>query len=179
MSIYKVFKEYLVYYVISLFFMSPASAEVQVEMLVVNAIVVDQACSLREGDENIDVDFGDVLNKDLLRNHRTRGKKFQLHLDKCEPALSNGVNVTFTGEADSDDSFLLVSDGDGKSKGFGIGLEHNGLPLPFNKPSSVIPLTYGSNVLDFVAYLQLLPSAGNVPIIGEFSTTAKFVLNYE
>lgn len=172
----KVFKDHLVYCIIFCFLISPAFAEKQVEMLVINAIVVNQACSLRDGDENIAVDFGNVTNKDLLRNDRTPGKHFQLHLDGCDTAISNGVSVTFTGRTALENSALLALDDD---EGIAIGLEMNGQQLPFNKPSPVIPLTMGDNSLDFIAYVQLLPSGKNALTIGEFSAAAQFVLDYE
>ncbi|MBJ6907551.1 type 1 fimbrial protein, partial [Vibrio cholerae] len=45
-------------------------------IMTITAEVVGQPCSLRPGDEIIPVDFGNINNKDLLRDGRTPSRSF-------------------------------------------------------------------------------------------------------
>ncbi|EGR4451750.1 type 1 fimbrial protein [Vibrio cholerae] len=147
-------------------------------LMTITAEVVGQPCSLRPGDEIIPVDFGNINNKDLLRDGRTPSRSFQLHLEECDPTIADSVKVTFSG-VPSEDATLLALSGDSKAKGIAIGLEQGGQALPVNKPSRALTLAKGPNVLDFAAYVQLLPSAqaGGTP--GAFNATANFTLDYD
>ncbi|EJL6271238.1 type 1 fimbrial protein [Vibrio cholerae] len=147
-------------------------------LLTITAEVVDQPCSLRPGDEIIPVDFGNINNKELLRDGRTPSRSFQLHLDECEPSIADSVSVTFSGVA-SEESALLALSADSQAKGIAIGLEQGGQALPINKPSRALTITKGSNVLDFAAYVQLLPSAQTGVTPGNFNATANFTLDYD
>ncbi|MGO4093153.1 fimbrial protein [Vibrio cholerae] len=147
-------------------------------MMTITAEVVGQPCSLRPGDEIIPVDFGNINNKELLRDGRTPSRSFQLHLDECEPSIADSVSVTFSGVA-SEESALLALSADSQAKGIAIGLEQGGQALPINKPSRALTITQGSNVLDFAAYVQLLPSAQTGVTPGNFNATANFTLDYD
>lgn len=148
------------------------------QTLTITAVLVGQACSLRPGDEIIPVDFGNINNKELLRDGRTPSRSFQLHLDECEPSIADSVTVTFSGVA-SEESALLALSGDSQAKGIAIGLEQGGRALPINKPSRAFTLEKGSVVLDFSAYVQLLPSAKAKVIPGAFNATSNFTLDYD
>lgn len=147
-------------------------------LMTITAEVVGQPCSLRPGDEIIPVDFGNINNKDLLRDGRTPSRSFQLHLDECDPSIADSVSVTFSGAA-SEESTLLALSADSQAKGIAIGLEQGGQALSINKPSRAFTLAQGSNVLDFAAYVQLLPSAQTVVTPGNFNATANFTLDYD
>ncbi|NOE57956.1 fimbrial protein [Vibrio cholerae] len=147
-------------------------------MMTITAEVVGQPCSLRPGDEIIPVDFGNINNKDLLRDGRTPSRSFQLHLDECDPSIADSVSVTFSGAA-SEESTLLALSADSQAKGIAIGLEQGGQALSINKPSRAFTLAEGSNVLDFAAYVQLLPSAQTGVTPGNFNATANFTLDYD
>ncbi|GHY86966.1 Major MR/P fimbria protein [Vibrio cholerae] len=147
-------------------------------LLTITAEVVGQPCSLRPGDEIIPVDFGNINNKELLRDGRTPSRSFQLHLDECEPSIADSVSVTFSGVA-SEESALLALSADSQAKGIAIGLEQGGQALPINKPSRALTITQGNNVLDFAAYVQLLPSAQTGVTPGNFNATANFTLDYD
>jgi len=157
----------------------PAQAGSDTLMINVIAEVVNQACSLRPGDETITINFGNIVNKELLRDQRTPGKEFQLHLEECDLDISKSVKVTFSGQGAPEDPDLLALMGDSAAKGIAIGLEQQGSVLPLNKASRALMLTAGSNMLTFAAYVQLLSSgqAGLVP--GTFSASANFKLEYE
>lgn len=148
-------------------------------MLTITAEVVSQPCSLRPGDETIQVDFGGIVNKALLRDGRTPGKLFQLHLEECDPAIASSVSVTFSGQGASENNSLLALAGDSAAKGIAIGLEQGGQALPLNQASRALALASGSNVLDFTAYVRLLPSGQTSLTPGAFNATANFTLDYD
>ncbi|EKE6106986.1 type 1 fimbrial protein [Vibrio cholerae] len=147
-------------------------------IMTITAEVVGQPCSLRPGDEIIPVDFGNINNKDLLRDGRTPSRSFQLHLDECDPSIADSVSVTFSGVASEESALLALSAGS-QAKGIAIGLEQGGQALPINQPSRAFTLAEGSNVLDFAAYVQLLPSAQTGVTPGNFNATANFTLDYD
>ncbi|EJL6832075.1 type 1 fimbrial protein [Vibrio cholerae] len=147
-------------------------------MMTITAEVVGQPCSLRPGDEIIPVDFGNINNKELLRDGRTLSRSFQLHLDECDPSIADSVSVTFSGVA-SEERALLALSADSQAKGIAIGLEQGGQALPINQPSRAFTLAEGNNVLDFAAYVQLLPSAQTGVTPGHFNATANFTLDYD
>ncbi|MCX9575598.1 type 1 fimbrial protein [Vibrio cholerae] len=153
-------------------------ADTQKLTMTITAEVVGQPCSLRPGDEIIPVDFGYINNKDLLRDGRTPSRSFQLHLEKCDPSIADSVSVTFSGVASEENALLALSAGS-QAKGIAIGLEQGGQALPINKPSRIFTLAKGSNVLDFAAYVQLLPSAQAGVTPGTFNATANFTLDYD
>ncbi|WP_336935096.1 fimbrial protein [Vibrio cholerae] len=163
---------------LTLFLVPLAQAGKQDLMMTITAEVVGQPCSLRPGDEIIPVDFGNIINKELLRDGRTQSKPFQLHLEQCDPTIADSVKVTFSG-VPSEDATLLALSGDSKAKGIAIGLEQGGQALPVNKPSRALTLADGPNVLDFAAYVQLLPSAQAGVTPGAFNATANFTLDYD
>lgn len=86
----------------------PAQAGSDTLMINVIAEVVNQACSLRPGDETITINFGNIVNKELLRDQRTPGKEFQLHLEECDLDISKSVKVTFSGQGAPEDPDLLA-----------------------------------------------------------------------
>lgn len=147
--------------------------------LTVSAEVVNQPCTLRPGDETIPVDFGNLNNQVLLKDLRTPGKPFQLHLEGCDPAIASSVKVTFSGQGAAEDTRLLALAGESAAKGIAIGLEQGGQPLPLNQASRGQALAAGSNVLDFAAYVQLLPSGLASLTPGAFNATANFTLDYD
>ncbi|PAS31819.1 fimbrial protein [Vibrio cholerae] len=146
--------------------------------MTITAEVVGQPCSLRPGDEIIPVDFGNINNKELLRDGRTPSRSFQLHLDECDPSIADSVSVTFSGVA-SEERALLALSADSQAKGIAIGLEQGGQALPINQSSRAFTLAEGGNVLDFAAYVQLLPSAQTGVTPGAFNATANFTLDYD
>lgn len=159
----------------------PSQAQAGSDSLMINVVaeVVNQACSLRPGDETITVNFGNIVNKELLRDKRTPSREFQLHLEECDPDISKGVKVTFSGQGAPDNPDLLALMGDSTAKGVAIGLEHQGKALPLNKASRELMLTAGDSILTFATYVQLLPSGKTGLVPGTFSASANFKLEYE
>lgn len=148
-------------------------------LLTITAEVVSQPCFLRPGDELIQLDFGDIVNKSLLLYGRTPGKPFTLHLEECDPTIASSVRVTFAGKGASENSSLLALAGGSAAKGIAIGFEQGGEPLPLNQASRAQALASGLNTLDFTAYVQLLPSGQASLAPGAFNASASFTLDYD
>lgn len=155
-----------------------ASPETLRMTMTITAEVFQRACSIRPGDENIDVDFGTVVSKMLLLHDRTVGQPFQIHLEECSVDLIDTVKVTFSGQEESENRALLGLTYNSQAKGIAIGLEQGGKLLPINKPSNAVTLGEGNNVLEFSAYIQLLPSAKDSITVGSFNASANFMLEY-
>jgi type 1 fimbria pilin len=49
--------------------------------------LVEQACTIRPGDEAITLELWDLTSKHLYINTRSVGKRFTLHLDDCNTTI--------------------------------------------------------------------------------------------
>lgn len=157
----------------------PASSAQHTLRLSVTVRIDEQPCSLRPGDENISVDFGNItVNKSLLRAMRTESKPFQIHLDGCNPHMIKQAWVTFGGQGATEDDRLLALSDDSIAKGIAIGLEEGGEQLSLNRSSAPVLVSGGDNVLDFATYVQLLPSGQANLAPGPFNAYATFVISY-
>lgn len=166
---------------LAIFIQPFAEAGSQNLTMTMTAEVMGPACSLRSGEENLYVNFGDIINNDLLRDGRTQGTSLQIHLDECDPTIADSIKVTFLGAGTGDQNGLLALGSSSQAKGIAIGFEQRGQFLPINQASSLIRLVSGTNVLDFTVYVQLL-SWGNKDVDlkpGTFNATANFMIEYE
>jgi P pilus assembly protein, pilin FimA len=59
--------------------------------------LVAEPCVIQPGDEDIQLDFGTIVDKYLYLNTRTHSQSFALHLTECDLSLGNTVAITFTG----------------------------------------------------------------------------------
>ncbi|CAI2141751.1 MULTISPECIES: fimbrial protein [Serratia] len=158
-----------------------SSSATAAENLIMRGTLVDAPCLLRPGDENLVLDFGDVIDKFLYRYGRTPSKPFELHLEGCEVSVFKNVRVTFQGTENSQLPGLLALDAGSMAQGIAIGMESNtGRTLPINVEGPTTALQTGNTVLGFQAYIQGEPAALNNRKIayGPFRATAIFVLDY-
>lgn len=146
--------------------------------------LVADSCTLQQGDEQLDVAFLTMSNKDLYVNKRSHGKLFSLHLLNCDPDIAKTLKVTFYGDEGSALPGLLlpaIKDLQG-DPGFAIGMEkEDGTALPFNQSIDAFTLEKGNNTLNFKAYVEATPQAIEKQSIatGAFTATATFSLDYE
>ena len=146
--------------------------------------LVADSCTLKAGDEKLDVAFLTMSNKDLYVNKRSQGKLFSLHLLDCDPDIAKALKVTFYGDVGTELPGLLlpaIKDKDGAA-GFAIGMEtESGKALPFNETMPAITLDTGNNTLNFKAYVQATPQAieKKSVTLGEYTAIATFSLDYE
>lgn len=144
--------------------------------------LVSEPCVLPDGEEDIHLDFGSVIEKSLYQYQRTKSQSFSIHLTECDPAVLSSVSVTFQGTADSVLTNMLALEASSTAKGVAIGLElADGTPLAINKASPYTQLTTGSNTLSFNAFVQAQPQmVSNKSLTeGEFTAISTFVLAYQ
>ncbi|PBI80449.1 hypothetical protein A9993_12230 [Rahnella victoriana] len=139
--------------------------------------LVQQACSVATADADISVDFESINDKDLYANTRTSSRPFSLKLSDCKLTVAKTVSVTFSGAPNTKITGALLIPGD---KGIAVGLEDkNGAAIKVDD-EKIYPLTAGSNVLDFKAYIIGEPDAlqNKTIVLGDFSSIANFTLDY-
>nr|WP_245610274.1 fimbrial protein [Yersinia kristensenii] len=144
--------------------------------------LVAEPCVIPAGEENIQLDFGTVVDRYLYLNQRTQGQQFELHLAECDLSLAASIKITFSGEENHYLPGLLALSPGSQASGIGIGIESvDGELLPLNKSGQQYPLAKGSNVILFKAYLAGEPAAIVNKTIerGPFHAVATFKLEYE
>ncbi|WP_411749727.1 fimbrial protein [Serratia marcescens] len=143
--------------------------------------LVAEPCVIPAGDEEIQLNFGGIVDKYLYQNTRTPGQAFSIHLADCDLTLGGAVKMTFMGTENSALPGLLAVDS-GSAKGIAIGLETaDAKAVKINQVSDKYPLREGDNVIPFRAYVQGEPMALTNQSIehGTFNATATFSLEYE
>jgi len=144
--------------------------------------LVAEPCVIPPGEEEIELDFGTVIDKSLYLNKRTSGQPFSIHLTECDLSLGNTVKVTFSGKENPNLPGLLALDGGSSASGVGIGLEtQEGKALPLKSASEEFQLSEGSYMINLKAYVQGEPEAIQKKSIGlgTLSAVATFSLEYE
>lgn len=145
--------------------------------------LIDEPCTLAPDDTEIKLDFSTVADTYLYNNVRTRSQHFIIHLQNCNIDGWEGpgtVSVRFEGLPDTAlPGYLATS---GSSSGFGIGIEdRDGHLLDIGKDSVPVNLKDGNVPLMFGAFIQGEPAAiaQKSIVLGEFSATATFFLEYQ
>lgn len=144
--------------------------------------LVAEACVIPPGEENLQLDFGTVIDKYLYLNQRTLGQPFAIHLTTCDLSQANTLTVTFSGNENRQLPGLLALDSSSQANGIAVGIEtRQGKPLPLNLAGQKSILMAGSNLIAFKAYIQGEPEAIAQKTIerGPFSAVATFRLEYE
>ena len=143
--------------------------------------LVEEACTIRPGDEAITLELWDVTSKHLYINTRSQGKGFKLHLEDCDTTIGNTVTITFGGRENMALPGLFALDGGSGASGIGVGLETpSNKPLPLNTVSDEQVLSNGNNVIELKAYVQGEPDAIRDQTIGHglFTVKSTFTLDY-
>ena len=143
--------------------------------------LVAEACTLRPGDEALELDMEEVSSRELYSNTRTVGRLFEIHLEDCDSSTADSVTTTFSGVENIALPGLLALDGGSVAKGIAIGLETPAdQPLPLNVVSDEQALSDGHNVIAFKAYIRGEPQALADQSIsaGVFSAISTFTLDY-
>lgn len=145
--------------------------------------LVSLPCTISGSDLQIPVHFGAVNAHELYLGQTMPRIPFVLHLEDCDPSISDRVNVTFTGIEDQELPGLLKLDSSKSvASGVAIGLENtNGDKISLHKSTQAYVLQQGSNQLAFRAYIAGEPAAIKQRLIqtGEFSAMAVLELSYE
>lgn len=150
--------------------------------LTITGTIVAQPCSIPPADENIKLDLGNIVNKELQRDKRSKVKPFVIHLEECDLSVAKGVKATFSGTASTEDSKLLGLAGGSIASGIALGFvegKESTKDLPLNQQSGKISLAAGKNELNFGIYVQLLKSGETKLVPGDFSAQSTVKLAYE
>lgn len=143
--------------------------------------LVEEACTLRPGDEAITLELWDLTSKHLYINTRSVGKRFRLHLEDCDTSIGNSVTIMFGGRENNELPGLLALDGGSGASGIGVGIETlSDKPLPLNDVSDRQVLSDGNNVIELKAYVKGEPTAIRDQTIGHgaYTVTSTFTLDY-
>lgn len=144
--------------------------------------LVAEPCVIAPGDEDIQLDFGTIVDKYLYLNTRTLGQSFEIRLIECDLSIGKTVALRLLGTENPALPGLLAIDGGSAAKGIGIGLETvKGTPLLLGQNGEKMPLQTGNNVIALKAYVQgeLQALANKHLTRGAFSAVATFSLEYE
>lgn len=144
--------------------------------------LVEEPCAIKPGDENIQLDFGTLVDKYLYKHQRTLSKPFQLQLLDCDTSLGKSVKISFSGTESSALPGLLTLDTGSQGQGVAIGFETaDGQPLKLNDWTSNHLLGNGNNIILIRAYVQGEAQAIAKRNIqhGLFTAVATFTLIYE
>lgn len=145
--------------------------------------LVDAACNLHTGDDDIELDFNTVINNYLYTYGETPARPFYLRLDDCDNSVLTGVRLTFKGTESTELPGLLALDPSSTAKGIAVAVQTaGGQALLINNATGVlITLPDGNLVIPLQALLKAEPTAkSNQSIdLGDFKATATFALNYE
>jgi type 1 fimbria pilin len=142
--------------------------------------LVSEPCTLKPGDEAIELQFGPITDKYLYKNNRTRGLPIELHLQDCDISQDSTVKALFSGtESIKLPGFLALN---GNTRGFAIGLEYtDGHPITLNKQTQAWKLSKSGTIISLKAFLQIEPDMLPEQNItrGEFEGMMLFTLLYE
>ncbi|MBC8944998.1 MULTISPECIES: fimbrial protein [Xenorhabdus] len=145
--------------------------------------VLAPPCVIKPEDKFMEVNFGNIINRDLYLYHRTPSQQLRLHLEECDPRAAQKVKIRFIGQESREQPGLLAFSYGSSASGAAIGMEKlDGTPLPFNKTAQFrLSDTSSNNVIPFQAYVKADPSAllQNKIGVGEFNAMATFELSYE
>lgn len=158
-----------------------ASKGYAVDNLKFKGKLVEGACSIRPGDEDISLEFRQITSKYLYLNTRTSGERFELHLEGCDTAIADSVTIRFDGTPNMQLPGLLALGAGSVASGVGIGIETlQGKPLPLGEVSDEQSISDGANVIELQAYVQGEPQAIADHSIGAgvFNATSTFTLDY-
>ncbi len=143
--------------------------------------LVAEPCSIRPGDEALELDLREVSAQELYLNNRTTGRPFEIHLEGCDTRIADSVTTTFSGVESAELPGLLRLDGGSAASGVAIGLETpDNTPLPLNITSDKQTLNDGPNTIAFKAFIKGEPRAlaDRLIVAGLFTATSTFTLDY-
>lgn len=136
-------------------------------------------CTLTmQGTGIAEVDFSSLDSSDFTPDGQSARKPLVFELTDCDSALSNGVQVNFTGTEATGMRGILAIDSHSGASGIGIGIETlSGVPVGMNdEEGAIFMLVPGNNSLSLNAWVQHLPGEDLVP--GTFFASALVTFEY-
>lgn len=154
----------------------PVSAEDNLHFS--GSLVVSPCTLTMQGTGIAEVDFSSLDSSDFTPDGQSARKPLVFELTDCDSALSNGVQVTFTGTEATGMRGILAIDSHSGASGIGIGIETlSGVPVGINdEEGAIFTLVTGNNALSLNAWVQRLPGEDLVP--GTFFASALVTFEY-
>ncbi|MGQ3664455.1 fimbrial protein [Citrobacter braakii] len=139
--------------------------------------IVDAPCSINSDSVDQTVQLGQVAASSLEDGGTSTPAKFSIKLGGCDvTTITDGVSITFTGNADATTADNLAFGAGSSAKGASIALaDGEGKVIPLGTTSDPIALNGGDNTLNFQAYL-VGGTASVTP--GSFTSVTNFTLAY-
>lgn len=158
------------------------SLSAQSETVQFDGTLVEDTCEVYPGDENIELDFGTVIDQYLYNNTRTHGQPFTIRLINCDLVIGREFYVMFMGTESVALPGLLSLNAGSQASGIAVGLETmHDYPIRINE-TTITVTTYSSNFnLNFKAYIKGESNALLTKTIGRgaFEATTTFKLEYQ
>lgn len=113
-----------------------------------------------QGADIAEVDFSSLDASDFIPGGQSARKPVVFELTDCDSALSNGVQVIFTGTEATGMRGITAIDSYSGASGIGIGIETlSGVPVGINNESgAVFTLVTGKNTLSLNAGYNVFPA---------------------
>lgn len=144
--------------------------------------LIAEPCEIETGDDALELDFGNVIDRELYVHHRSQTMPFTLNLIGCSIDTAKTVAITFSGQESNELAGFLATQAGSKAAGIAIGMETlSGEAVLLNKVAPPVTLQAGRTLIELRAYIQGEPNAirDRTVIHGAFSAIATFNLNYQ
>ena len=143
-----------------------------------NGSIISAPCSIAPGEENQEVQLGQVSDVTLNKGGSSSAQAFSIQLQGCNLKDTNTVKVTFNGteavNGETNTGMLQIT---GEAKGAAVKLmSTSGAQIKVNSPYTQSYVA-GDNELKFTATLQGLDGETVSP--GNFSAVTNFTLAYQ
>lgn len=157
-----------------------ARAELGLTNVQMTTTIVANSCSVSQASQEQTVDLGNWAAKQFATTGETsKAKQFLINLESCG-AAATGVQVMFSGTANSSDSTLLALNSASGATNLGIAIldkDRNRIPLGQNSELYTLSGS-SSNSASLVFYGQYVATGGSVTP-GSANGDATFTLNYQ
>lgn len=143
---------------------------------------ISSACTLMPESENIDVEFGAIIDKYLYRNVKSPFESFVIKLTDCKPEVADSVKIQFNGPENTVLPGYLAINGTGGASGIGVGiLDSEKQLLPVNTAIAEHKIENTDLEIRFYTFIEVEPDAikNNSIGRGEFTAVATFMLSYD
>lgn len=136
-------------------------------------------CDLFPGDENVQVNFGSVGNKDIDNLGEAGRTDFDIRLTNCDLTQASTVTMTLTGTPSDANQGWLAPAPDSQASGLAIAImTRAGDPVPLGQATP--PQTLVPGPLNRVELSSVVKDASANPVVpGAFNAVADFLMEYQ
>jgi type 1 fimbria pilin len=134
-------------------------------------------CDLFPGDENVQVNFGSVANRDIDNLGEAGRTDFDIRLINCDLTQASSVTMTLSGTPSSANQDWLAPAPDSLADGLAIAImTRAGDPVPLGQATPPQTLVPGTNRVELSSVVK---DAASTPVVsGAFNASADFLMEY-